>query len=69
MMSAPDAAHPGLLRRLAALALLLALAACSGLDAEQARLCERLVPALETADASIVVTAREPDAAAGAWPS
>jgi branched-chain amino acid transport system permease protein len=44
--------------------LLLALAACSGLDAEQARLCERLVPALETADASIVVTAREPDPAA-----
>jgi branched-chain amino acid transport system permease protein len=48
--------------RRAALALLLTLGACGGFDAEQARLCERLIPALEDSDATI--TARASDSAA-----
>jgi branched-chain amino acid transport system permease protein len=50
--------------RLTLLALLLAVAACGGLDVEQARLCERLIPALEDPGASFVTTARETDPAA-----
>jgi branched-chain amino acid transport system permease protein len=46
------------------LALLLPLAACGGVDVEQARLCERLIPALEQLGAAFVVTARETDATA-----
>jgi branched-chain amino acid transport system permease protein len=47
-----------------ALVCLLLLGACSGPDAEQARLCERLIPALASPDATITVIAREPDPSA-----
>ena len=48
--------------RAATLALLVTLAACaSRLDVEQARLCERLVPALEASNVTTAVTARETD--------
>ncbi|HSA79332.1 MAG TPA: hypothetical protein VLE23_00835, partial [Geminicoccaceae bacterium] len=40
---------------------LLVLAACAELDVEQARLCERLIPALEEAGTDIAVTGREVD--------
>jgi branched-chain amino acid transport system permease protein len=42
---------------------LLALSACAELDVEQARLCERLIPALEEAATDLTVTGREVDPA------
>jgi branched-chain amino acid transport system permease protein len=42
----------------------LALSACAELDVEQARLCERLIPALEEAAAELTVIGREVDPAA-----
>jgi branched-chain amino acid transport system permease protein len=43
------------------LALLLALTGCSKIDVEQARLCERLIPGVESSDAPIEVLGSEPD--------
>ena len=43
---------------------LLALPACAELDVEQARLCERLIPALEEAASDLTVTGREVDTSA-----
>jgi branched-chain amino acid transport system permease protein len=51
-------------RSLAGLGLLLALCACSALDAEQARLCERVIPGIEEAAAGIAIEGRELDSAA-----
>ncbi|MCC2663544.1 MAG: Cell division protein FtsH, partial [Geminicoccaceae bacterium] len=51
-------------RSLAGLGLLLALGACSALDAEQARLCERVIPGIEDAAAGIAIEGREVDRAA-----
>jgi branched-chain amino acid transport system permease protein len=52
------------LRRAAGGMLLLALSACSALDVEQARLCERLIPALEESAAGVEIESREADPAA-----
>jgi len=41
--------------------LLLALSACGGLDVEQARLCERLIPALEEGGGELAIESREVD--------
>jgi branched-chain amino acid transport system permease protein len=56
---AAKARRPG--RALAGLALLLALAGCARLDAEQARLCERVIPGIEGSDAPIELLGSEPD--------
>jgi branched-chain amino acid transport system permease protein len=48
-------------RAAAGLALLLVLSACSRLDVEQARLCERVVPGVEGIDAPIEIVGSEAD--------
>ena len=48
-------------RAVAGFALILATAGCARIDAEQARLCERVIPGIEGIDARIEVLRSEPD--------